>query len=61
MKRLSRQLWNIRQSLQKGAAEIKALGIEPSVQVSLLNTISDKLAELKTATVKLEELVAKSC
>ena len=46
--------------LAKGAAEIKALGIEPSVQVSLLNTISDKLAELKTATVKLEELVAKA-
>ena len=46
--------------LAKGAAEIKALGIEPSVQVSLLNTISEKLTELKTATVKLEELVAKA-
>ena len=44
--------------LAKGAAEIKALGIEPSVQISLLKTISDKLAELKAATVALEEKVA---
>ena len=43
--------------LAKGAAEIKALGIEPSVQISLLKTISDKLAELKAATVALEEKV----
>ena len=44
--------------LAKGAAEIKALGIDPTVQVSLLNTISGKLTELKSATVALEELVA---
>ena len=46
--------------LAKGAAEIKALGIDPTVQVSLLNTISEKLTELKSATVALEELVAKA-
>lgn len=46
--------------LAKGAAEIKALGIDPTVQVSLLNTISEKLTELKNATVALEELVAKA-
>ena len=46
--------------LAKGAAEIKALGIDPTVQVSLLNTISEKLIELKSATVALEELVAKA-
>ena len=46
--------------LAKGAAEIKALGIAPTVQVSLLNTISEKLTELKSATVALEELVAKA-
>lgn len=46
--------------LAKGASEIKALGIEPTVQVSLLNTISEKLSELKKATVALEELVAKA-
>ena len=39
---------------------IKALGIDPTVQVSLLNTISEKLTELKSATVALEELVAKA-
>ena len=44
--------------LAKGAAEIKALGIEPSVQISLLKTISEKLAELKAATVALEDKVA---
>ena len=46
--------------LAKGAAEIKALGIDPTVQVSLLNTISEKLTELKSATVALEELVTKA-
>ena len=46
--------------LAKGAAEIKALGIDPTVQVSLLNTISEKLTELKSATVALEELVVKA-
>ena len=46
--------------LAKGAAEIKALGIDPTVQVSLLNNISEKLTELKSATVDLEELVAKA-
>ncbi|MGN0394678.1 MAG: glutamine synthetase type III, partial [Coprococcus sp.] len=46
--------------LAKGAAEIKALGIEPTVQISLLDTISEKLTELKKATVALEELVAKA-
>lgn len=45
--------------LAKGAAEIKALGIEPSVQVSLLNTISEKLTELKTATVNWKSLLQK--
>jgi glutamine synthetase len=46
--------------LAKGASEIKALGIEPTVQVSLLETISAKLAELKKATSELEAIVAKA-
>ena len=46
--------------LAKGASEIKALGIEPSVQVSLLDVISKKLEELKAATIALEDLVSKA-
>ncbi len=46
--------------LAKGAAEIKALGIEPTVQVSLLDVISKKLEELKAATIALEDLVRKA-
>ncbi len=46
--------------LAKGAAEIKALGIEPTVQISLLEIISNKIQELKKATEKLEELTAKA-
>lgn len=46
--------------LAKGAAEIKALGIDPTVQITLLNTISEKLSELKDATVELEKLVKKA-
>ncbi len=44
--------------LARYAGEIKALGIEPEVQVSLLKDISVKISELKAATVRLEELVA---
>ncbi len=44
--------------LARYAGEIKALGIEPEVQVMLLKDISAKLSELKAATIKLEELVA---
>lgn len=54
------QLWNIRQNLQRVQLRSKALGIDPTVQVSLLNTISEKLTELKSATVALEVLVVKA-